>query len=123
MTHPTEYDVLIIGSGASGLSLALSLADTLNVAVVSKAAIHEGATLYAQGGVSAVMDQTDSIDSHITDTLDAGAGLCHRDVVSHIVTRGRERVEWLIEQGVPFTTHESKDGNMEFHLTREQRFI
>jgi L-aspartate oxidase len=119
MTHQSDYDVLIIGSGASGLSLALSLADKLKVAVVSKASISEGATLYAQGGVSAVMDQSDSLESHIQDTLNAGAGLCHRDVVSHIVTRGRERVEWLIEQGVPFTTHETTDGNMEFHLTRE----
>ncbi|MEM7467858.1 MAG: L-aspartate oxidase [Pseudomonadota bacterium] len=119
MTHQPSFDVLIIGSGASGLSLALSLADKLSVAVVSKAAIGEGATMYAQGGVSAVMDQTDSIDSHISDTLNAGAGLCDPDVVRHIVMRGRERVEWLIEQGVPFTTHQTTDGGVEFHLTRE----
>ncbi|MGR8949313.1 MAG: L-aspartate oxidase [Gammaproteobacteria bacterium] len=119
MTHQSSYDALIIGSGASGLSLALSLADKLKVAVVSKASISEGATLYAQGGVSAVMDQTDSIESHIQDTLNAGAGLCHEDVVTHIVKRGRERVEWLIDQGVPFTTHETADGSVEFHLTRE----
>ena len=64
MTHQSSYDVLIIGSGASGLSMALNLADKLKVAVVSKAALAEGATLYAQGGVSAVMDQSDSIESH-----------------------------------------------------------
>ena len=119
MTHQSCYDVLIIGSGASGLSLALSLADRLKVAVVSKASLKESATLYAQGGVSAVMDQSDSIESHIQDTLNAGAGLCDTDVVSHIVKRGRERVEWLIKQGVPFTTKISEDGNVEFHLTRE----
>ena len=119
MTHQACYDVLIIGSGASGLSLALSLADKLNVAVVSKAGLSESATLYAQGGVSAVMDQSDSIESHIHDTLNAGAGLCDVEVVSHIVKRGRERVEWLIEQGVPFSTHKTDKGNIEFHLTRE----
>ena len=119
MTHQSSYDVLIIGSGASGLSLALSLAEKAKVAIVSKAAISESATLYAQGGVSAVMDQTDSVESHIQDTLNAGAGLCHEDVVAHIVKRGRERVEWLIDQGVPFTTHETADGNVEFHLTKE----
>ena len=119
MTHQSSYDVLIIGSGASGLSMALNLADKLKVAVVSKASLAEGATLYAQGGVSAVMDQSDSIESHIQDTLNAGAGLCDEEVVAHIVKRGRERIEWLIDQGVPFSTHLSDDGNVEFHLTRE----
>ena len=119
MTHQSCYDVLIIGSGAAGLSMALNLAGRLKVAVVSKSSIDEGATLYAQGGVSAVMDQADSIESHIQDTLNAGVGLCDEDVVTHIVKRGRERVEWLIEQGVPFTTQQTAQGNIEFHLTRE----
>ena len=119
MTEPLNFDVLIIGSGASGLSLALTLADQANVAVVSKAAIEESATLYAQGGVSAVVDQADSIESHVADTLNAGAGLCNAEVVEFIVQRGRDRIQWLIDKGVPFTTHQTQDGTIDFHLTRE----
>ncbi len=114
-----EFDVLIIGSGASGLSMALTLADGMKVAVVAKSAIEESATLYAQGGVSAVMDQGDSIESHVADTLAVGGGLCNPEVVEFIVQRGRERIEWLIKQGVPFTTHQTPDGNVDFHLTQE----
>ncbi|MDP6184107.1 MAG: FAD-dependent oxidoreductase, partial [Gammaproteobacteria bacterium] len=120
MTKSTsDFDVLIVGSGASGLSLALALADHVDVAIVSKSSLEESATFYAQGGVSAVVDQTDSIESHVADTLDAGAGLCRVDVAEFIVQRGRERIEWLIEQGVPFTTQQSPDGSVDFHLTRE----
>lgn len=119
MNHTESFDVLIIGSGAAGLSLALALAEQRQVAVLSKAEISEGATYYAQGGISAVMGHDDSVESHIEDTLDAGAGLCRRDVVEHIVRHGRERIEWLIDQGVPFSTRTSKSGTVEFHLTRE----
>lgn len=114
-----EFDVLIIGSGASGLSMALTLANDMKVAVVAKSAIEESATLYAQGGVSAVMDQGDSIESHVADTLAVGGGLCNPEVVEFIVQRGRERIEWLIDQGVPFTTHQTPEGNVDFHLTQE----
>ena len=75
MPKETTYDVLIIGSGASGLSLALRLADHARVAVLSKVCLTEGSTLYAQGGISAVLDAQDSLESHIQDTLVAGAGL------------------------------------------------
>ena len=119
MPHPTDFDVIIIGSGASGLSLALELAATLRVCVLSKAALDEGATLYAQGGVSAVMDDNDSIEAHVEDTLVAGAGLCHREVVEQIAREGRERIDWLIHRGVPFTTQPTPSGGIEFHLTRE----
>lgn len=112
-------DVLIIGSGAAGLSLALALAEHGRVIVLSKEAVDEGATAYAQGGVSAVMDSADSVESHIGDTLAAGAGLCHADAVDYIVRHGRDRVEWLIDQGVPFDQRTSKSGKVEFHLTRE----
>ena len=99
MPHHDRYDVVIIGSGAAGLSLALALPKHTRVAVLSKSTIGECATYYAQGGVSAVMDHADSVESHIEDTLGAGAGLCHRDTVEYIIKRGRERVEWLIESG------------------------
>lgn len=111
--------MLVIGSGAAGLSLALGLAERHRVVVLSKQEASEGATLYAQGGVSAVMDHADSVESHIGDTLEAGAGLCHPDVVDYIVRHGRERIEWLIDQGVPFSTRTSRSGAVEFHLTRE----
>ena len=75
MADQYQYDVLIIGSGASGLSLALQLAEYAGIAVLSKAALKEGATYYAQGGVSAVLDTQDSIESHVQDTLAVGAGL------------------------------------------------
>ncbi|MGB5639331.1 MAG: FAD-binding protein, partial [Sedimenticolaceae bacterium] len=76
-----EFDVLIIGSGAAGLGLALRLPPTVRTALVAKRDLAEGNTLYAQGGISAVLDASDSMDSHVQDTLDAGAGLCDEEVV------------------------------------------
>ena len=108
-----EYDILIIGSGAAGLTLALKAADFAKVAVVSKGQLSQGATYYAQGGIAAVLDDDDSIDAHVADTLDAGSGLCHPDVVNHVVANSGECVRWLVEQGVPFTTiapEDAKDG-------------
>ncbi len=121
VTHQHQFDVLIIGSGAAGLGLALRLPARLRVAVIAKRDIQEGNTLYAQGGVSAVLDSSDSIDSHVADTLKAGAGLCHDDAVRFAVTHGREQIEWLQAQGVPFTTEKTGNGNGNgnFHLTRE----
>ena len=119
MSRPEACDVLIVGSGAAGLSLALTLAERFRVVVLSKADASESATLYAQGGVSAVMDHADSVESHIEDTLIAGAGLCNPETVDFIVRHGRERIEWLIAQGVPFTTRLSKSGAREYHLARE----
>jgi L-aspartate oxidase len=115
----TVYDVLIIGSGASGLSLALRLADRARVAVLSKTALTESNTLYAQGGISAVLDAEDSIESHIQDTLVAGAGLCDPETVRLVVSHGKECIEWLLERGVPFTEVASEDGSHHLHLTRE----
>lgn len=99
-----DTDVLIIGSGAAGLTLALRAADSARVTVLSKGDLREGATYYAQGGIAAVLDAQDSVTSHVKDTLIAGVGLCHRDIVEYIVSRSAESVGWLLEQGVPFTT-------------------
>ena len=108
-----DYDILIIGSGAAGLTLALKSAAFAKVAVISKGQLSQGATYYAQGGIAAVLDDEDSVESHIADTLDAGSGLCHIDMVSHIVENSGECVRWLVEQGVPFSTiapEEAKNG-------------
>ena len=113
-----QSDVLIIGSGASGLSLALQLAEYAHVTVISKAALKEGATFYAQGGVSAVLDAADSIESHITDTIRTGGGLCNTDVVKFVVENGRDSIGWLIELGVNFTRL-PESGGLEFHLHQE----
>jgi len=114
-----SIDVLIIGSGAAGLSLAISLPKALNVVVLSKQELTEGSTFYAQGGISAVLDETDSVRSHIDDTIDAGAGLCHGNTVQHVVENGPEAIRWLEEIGVPFTRQSSPDGDSKLHLTRE----
>lgn len=98
-----DFDILIIGSGAAGLSLALKTAAFAKVAVLSKGTLSQGATYWAQGGIAAVLDETDSIDAHIADTLDSGAGLCHEDMVRHIVEHSQQAIQWLVEQGVPFT--------------------
>ncbi|MCQ8127055.1 L-aspartate oxidase [Methylomonas rivi] len=115
-----HYDVLIAGSGGAGLSLALHLADTYRVAVLAKFALTECSTYYAQGGISAVFDdEYDSIESHIEDTLIAGAGLCDPDIVQLTVSKGRESIEWLRAQGVNFTEEKGADGNKQLHLNRE----
>lgn len=117
----SKYDVLIIGSGAAGLSLALSLPETLHIAILSKDTLTEGSTVYAQGGISAVANKNDTIESHIADTLDAGAGLCSEKVVRKVVTQGPKALKWLLDSGVPFTKNETldSDGIEGLHLTRE----
>jgi L-aspartate oxidase len=112
-----KYDVVIVGSGLAGLSVALHLAQTRKVAIISKRELLDGASNWAQGGIAAVLDSGDSHDQHIADTLVAGAGLCDEAATRFIVEHGREAIEWLIEQGVPFTRDETAE--MGFHLTRE----
>ena len=110
--------VLVIGSGAAGLSFALRVAAHSKVIVLSKGPLAEGATYYAQGGIAAVFDETDSIESHVQDTLIAGAGLCDKAAVEFIAQNARDCVQWLIDYGVPFDVEEH-DGAQKFHLTRE----
>jgi L-aspartate oxidase len=112
-----KYDVVIVGSGLAGLSVALHLAQTRKVAIISKRELLDGASNWAQGGIAAVLDSGDSHDQHIADTLVAGAGLCDEAATRFIVEHGREAIEWLIEQGVPFTRDETAE--LGFHLTRE----
>lgn len=121
MTAKLQYDVLVIGSGAAGLTLALHLASDLRVAVLSKGRLSEGSTYWAQGGVAAVLDDSDTIDAHVQDTLVAGAGLCHENAVRQIVGDSRDAIGWLVDQGVPFTRELRADGSEsdDFHLTRE----
>ncbi|WP_199559983.1 L-aspartate oxidase, partial [Pantoea graminicola] len=118
-TPDYQCDVLIVGSGAAGLSLALRLAKQYQVTVLSKAQVNEGSTLYAQGGIAAVFDETDSIESHIEDTLIAGAGLCDREAVSFVASNARHCVQWLIDNGVAFDLDPQAAGDMRYHLTRE----
>lgn len=116
MKQPHLYDVLIIGSGVAGLTLALRLDKSLRIALISKASMQAGASWLAQGGIAAVFDKDDSADAHITDTLVAGAGLCHEDAVRLVVENGPGAVNWLIDQGVDFT----RDSDQEhYHLTQE----
>ena len=115
-----QCDVLVVGSGAAGLSLALRVAEHAKVIVLSKGPRSEGSTYYAQGGIAAVFDESDSIESHVEDTQIAGAGLCEEDTVQFIAENAKECVQWLIDGGVPFDKDEnSTDGQPKYHLTRE----
>lgn len=116
MNHYFRHDILIIGSGAAGLALALNLSKHAKIAVLSKNRLQDGSTWYAQGGIAAVLDNKDSIDAHVKDTIKAGGGLCHPDAVKFTVENSADAIQWLIEQGVNFTRNTNND---DFHLTKE----
>ena len=112
-TH--NFDVIIVGSGGSGLSLALSLPDHFKIAVLAKSHLKDASTYFAQGGVAAVLDESDSIQQHIDDTLIAGAHLCEEEAVKITVEGGKPSVDFLLKHGVQFTLDEEN----QLHLTRE----
>ncbi len=119
MSQTHRFDVLILGSGAAGLGLALRLPEFVSIAVVSKRELSEGSTYYAQGGISAVLDANDSMDSHVEDTLEAGAGLCDPERVKLVVEHGPASIRWLFDQGVEFTRDAKAIDAGGYHLTRE----
>ncbi|MFC3149572.1 L-aspartate oxidase [Litoribrevibacter euphylliae] len=128
-TPSHQFDVVIVGSGAAGLTTALQLPSHFNIAVICKQSLSSGSTPWAQGGVAAVLDEKDSVESHCQDTMTAGSHLNNQEMVNFIVENSTESIHWLIDQGVPFTKDsvldgappetESHDPSRGFHLTKE----
>lgn len=116
MNQHFSHDILIIGSGAAGLALALNLSEHSKIAILSKNRLKDGSTWWAQGGIAAVLDDKDSIEAHVKDTVKAGGGLCHLDAVTFTVENSADAIQWLIKQGVNFTRNSD---NNDFHLTKE----
>ena len=117
-TDVADLPVLIIGAGLAGLTVALHVAETQKVVLMAKRGLGEAATAWAQGGIVGVVDKEhDSIDAHVSDTIDAGAGLVVESTARYIAEESADAIQWLVDQGVPFTT--DKSGPMGLHLTRE----
>jgi L-aspartate oxidase len=112
----SQHDVIVAGSGAAGLTAALALAEKLKVLVLAKGGLSEGSTAWAQGGIAAVLDEGDTFEQHIADTMVAGAGLNRRETVEFVVERAPASIARLVALGVPFNLGE---GEGKLHLTRE----
>ncbi len=119
MSKQLKFDIVIVGSGAAGLSLALNLPDHTSIAILAKNSFEQYASYFAQGGISAVLEPDDSIDQHVEDTLIAGAGLCDEAIVSSTATAGADRILWLASLGMPFTRDRQDVSSSGYHLTRE----
>jgi L-aspartate oxidase len=109
-----SHDVIVVGSGAAGLTAALALAEQLKVLVLAKGELTGGSTSWAQGGIAAVLDAGDTFDNHIRDTMVAGAGLNRRETVEFVIERAPHAIDRLVQLGVPFNTE-----GEHLHLTRE----
>ena len=114
---PSALPVVIVGAGLAGLTVALHLADHRPVVVLAKRSLHEAATAWAQGGIVGVLGTDDSIESHVRDTREAGAGLVDEQAARFIAAHSAEVIEWLVARGVPFSP--DPDGPLGLHLTRE----
>ncbi|HWY73266.1 MAG TPA: FAD-dependent oxidoreductase, partial [Burkholderiaceae bacterium] len=112
-----QQPVVIVGAGLAGLTVALHLADHAPVVVLAKRSLHEGATAWAQGGIVGVLGSDDSVESHLRDTCEAGAGLVDVQVARAIARGSAAAIEWLVRQGVAFTG--DPEGPLGLHLTRE----
>ncbi|MCC9598018.1 L-aspartate oxidase [Rubrivivax sp. JA1055] len=116
-TSPGTAPVVVVGAGLAGLVVALNIADTRPVIVLAKRALGEGATAWAQGGIVGVLGQDDSIESHVRDTQEAGAGLVDENTARFIAERSSAAIAWLVDAGVPFSV--DPEGPLGLHLTRE----
>jgi L-aspartate oxidase len=119
MPLQSKFDVIIVGSGAAGLSAALHLPTSLKIAILAKTPGEQHSSYWAQGGISAVLEPEDSIDQHTLDTIEAGAGLCDASVVRFCAGAGRQNIEWLADLGMPFSRDRQDISSSGFHLTRE----
>ena len=118
MAKRYQFDVLVVGTGAAGLTAALQLAEQFQVGLICKGQLLSGSTMWAQGGIAGVFDKDDNIDLHVSDTARAGAGLCHLDSVRFTAENGPAALRWLIDQQVEFTRSDDPNSNG-YHLTKE----
>ena len=110
-----KTDILIIGSGAAGMTAAIELSNRFKITLITKNSLIDSSTWYAQGGIAAVIDSNDTIEEHLRDTLIAGDGLCNEEAVLACVSHGKEAIKWLSALGTNFTTDKSNG----LHLTQE----
>ncbi|MCZ6471340.1 MAG: L-aspartate oxidase [Gammaproteobacteria bacterium] len=119
MSKQYNFDVVILGSGAAGLSVALHLPATISIAILAKNNLEQYSSYFAQGGISAVLEPDDSVEQHVEDTMIAGAGLCDQAVVTFTAAAGKLSIQWLADLGMPFTKDRQEISSSGFHLTRE----